>query len=156
VSSPTTGSCSPTSRSSRSRLNDNIKELRDLLLGLRPPMLDDMGLYKALETHLKNFGLKNGVQYSFQQPESPPTLTRDAQINIFRIVQEALNNIEKHASATHVTIEIETSPQKLFLTIRDARRGFSTPRTRGRPRNLGIASHAGADRAAWRAPQDKV
>jgi signal transduction histidine kinase len=90
------------------QLNTNIKELRDLLLGLRPPMLDDMGLYKALETHLKNFGLKNAIQYSFQEPEEPPALTRDAQINIFRIVQEALNNIEKHASATHVTIEIDT------------------------------------------------
>ncbi len=122
------------------QLNTNIKELRDLLLGLRPPMLDDMGLYKALETHLKNFGLQNGIQYSFQQPETPPVLTRDAQINIFRIVQEALNNIEKHASATHVTIEIEATPQKLFLTIRDDGRGFSTQRTRGRPRNLGIAS----------------
>ena len=103
-------------------------------------MLDDMGLYKALETHLKNFGLKNAIQYSFQEPEEPPALTRDAQINIFRIVQEALNNIEKHASATHVTIEIEATPQKLFLTIRDDGRGFSTQRTRGRPRNLGIAS----------------
>ena len=122
------------------QLNTNIKELRDLLLGLRPPMLDDMGLYKALETHLKNFGLQNGIQYSFQQPETPPVLTRDAQINIFRIVQEALNNIEKHASATHVTIEIEATSQKLFLTIRDDGRGFSTQRTRGRPRNLGIAS----------------
>jgi signal transduction histidine kinase len=121
------------------QLNANIKELRDLLLGLRPPMLDDMGLFKAIETHLKNFGHKNSVQYSFQPPESMPALTRDAQINLFRIVQEALNNIEKHAGASHVTIEIDTTPQKLHLTIRDDGKGFPH-KGRGKPRNLGIAS----------------
>jgi signal transduction histidine kinase len=122
------------------QLNSNIKELRDLLLGLRPPMLDDMGLFKALETHLKNFGIKNAIQCSFQPPENLPRLTRDAQINLFRIVQEALNNVEKHAGASHVTIEIETSPQKLYLTVRDDGKGFSTQRARSKPRNLGIAS----------------
>lgn len=122
------------------QLNTNIKELRDLLLGLRPPMLDDMGLYKALETHLKNFGIRNQVQYSMQLPEALPTLTRDAQINLFRIVQEALNNVEKHAGATHVTIEIETTPQKLYLTVRDDGRGYSLVKARSKTRNLGIAS----------------
>src|SRR5450756_1258973 len=122
------------------QLNSNIKELRDLLLGLRPPMLDDMGLFKALETHLKNFGIKNAIQCSFQPPENLPRLTRDAQINLFRIVQEALNNVEKHAGASHVTIEIETSPQKLYLTIRDDGKGFSPQKARGKTRNLGIAS----------------
>jgi signal transduction histidine kinase len=122
------------------QLNTNIKELRDLLLGLRPPMLDDMGLYKALETHLKNFAVRNSVQYSFQLPESAPRLTRDAQINLFRIVQEALNNVEKHARASHVTIEIETTPQKLYLTVRDDGKGYSAIRARGKTRNLGIAS----------------
>ncbi len=122
------------------QLNANIKELRDLLLGLRPPMLDDMGLYAALETHLKNFGLSNGIQTNLQMPEERPTISRDAQINLFRIIQEALNNIEKHASASHVTIEIETSPQKLHLSIRDDGKGFSTQKARGKTRNLGIAS----------------
>jgi signal transduction histidine kinase len=122
------------------QLNTNIKELRDLLLGLRPPMLDDMGLYKAIEMHLKNFAIKNSIQYSLQLPESQPILTRDAQINLFRIVQEALNNIEKHAVASHVTIEIETTPQKLYMSVRDDGKGFSTNKARGKPRNLGIAS----------------
>lgn len=122
------------------QLNTNIKELRDLLLGLRPPMLDDMGLYKALETHLKNFGMKNNLQSTFQSPESPPRLTRDAQINMFRIVQEALNNVEKHAGASHVTVEIESSPAKLFLTVRDDGKGFASSRNRGKTRSLGIAS----------------
>lgn len=122
------------------QLNTNIKELRDLLLGLRPPMLDDMGLYAALETHLKNFGLSNSIQASLRMPEDRPVISRDAQINLFRIIQEALNNIEKHARASHVTIEIETTPQKLHVSVRDDGKGFSTQKARGKTRNLGIAS----------------
>lgn len=122
------------------QLNSNIRELRDLLLGLRPPMLDDMGLYAALEAHLKNFGLSNRIQTNIQMPEDRPVISRDAQINLFRIIQEALNNIEKHAGANHVTIEIEASPHKLHLSIRDDGRGFSTQKARGKSRNLGIAS----------------
>jgi signal transduction histidine kinase len=122
------------------QLNNNIKELRDLLLGLRPPMLDDMGLYAALETHLKNFGASNSIQTSIQIPDDRPVISRDAQINLFRIIQEALNNVEKHAEASHVTIEIETSPQKLYLSIRDDGKGFSPQKARGKTRNLGIAS----------------
>ncbi len=122
------------------QLNNNIKELRDLLLGLRPPMLDDMGLYAALETHLKNFGISHGIQTSIRMPDDRPVISRDAQINLFRIIQEALNNVEKHAAASHVSIEIGTSPQKLHLTIRDDGKGFSPQKARAKPRNLGIAS----------------
>ena len=110
------------------------------MLGLRPPMLDDMGLYAALETHLKNFGVSNSIQTSLQMPDDRPVISRDAQINLFRIIQEALNNVEKHAGASHVTIEIETSPQKLYLSIRDDGKGFSPQKARGKTRNLGIAS----------------
>ena len=122
------------------QLNNNIKELRDLLLGLRPPMLDDMGLYAALETHLKNFGMANGISTTIQMPEERPIISRDAQINLFRIIQEALNNVEKHARAAHVTIEIEATAQKLQLFKRDDGKGFSPQKARGKTRNLGIAS----------------
>jgi signal transduction histidine kinase len=122
------------------QLTNNIKELRDLLLGLRPPMLDDMGLYAALETHMKNFGISNGIQTSIQMPEDRPVISRDAQINLFRIIQEALNNVGKHADASRVTIEIETSPHKLHVSIRDNGKGFSPQKARGKTRNLGIAS----------------
>lgn len=122
------------------QLSSNIKELRGLLLGLRPPMLDDMGLFTALETHLKNFGIKNSVQTSLQLPDELPALSRDAQINLFRIIQEGLNNVEKHAGAKHVTIEIETTSQKLYVTLRDDGKGFAAQKSRGKSRHLGIAS----------------
>lgn len=121
------------------QLNDNIKELRDLLLGLRPPMLEDLGLLSAIETHLKNFGIKNGIQTSFQSPDDLPPLTMDAQINFYRTIQETLNNVEKHAEASHVTIEIDTTPSKLFINIRDDGKGFSVHESGGKQRRLGIA-----------------
>lgn len=122
------------------QLTNSIKELREMLVGLRPPMLDEMGLFTALATYSKNFGQRTGVQASLQLPDGQPSLTRDAEINLFRIVQEALNNVEKHAEASHVTIEIEVTPNKLFLSVRDDGKGL--PRDRGavKPRKLGIAS----------------
>lgn len=122
------------------QLDNSIRDLRDLLLGLRPPMLDDMGLGKALEAHLKNFAARSRIQYSLQLPESMPALTRDARINLFRIVQEALNNVEKHAGARHVTIEVRTTTRKLHLAVRDDGKGYSRARARRKTRNLGIAS----------------
>lgn len=121
------------------QLTNSIKELREMLVGLRPPMLDEMGLFTALETHFKNFGQRTGLQTSLQLPEDHPQLTRDAEINLFRIIQEALNNVEKHAEAAHVTIEIEATPRRLYVTIRDDGKGLSKERGR-KPRALGIAS----------------
>ncbi len=122
------------------QLNTSIKELRDLLLGLRPPMLDDMGLLKALDVYLKSFGIKNDIQCVFQEPDDMPQLNKDAQINLFRIAQEALNNIEKHARASRVTVEIEVLESELHLMIRDDGRGFTISKTQHNPRKLGIAS----------------
>lgn len=122
------------------QLNDNIRELRTLLLGLRPALLDEMGFFTAMETHLKNFGIKNKIQTSLQLPDEPPQLSRDAQINLFRITQEALNNIEKHAAAQHVTIEVEITPNKMYLNIRDDGKGFAQQKSKEEPRHLGIAN----------------
>jgi len=126
-------------RELENQLTNNIEDLRELLLGLRPPLLDDMGLFPALETLLKNFRAKNGIQTNFQVPEELPQLSRDAQINIFRIIQEALNNVEKHANASHVTIEIEVTAQKLYVSIRDDGKGFPSGKIKA-GRHLGIAS----------------
>ncbi|MDD5749034.1 MAG: response regulator, partial [Actinomycetota bacterium] len=122
------------------QLMNSLNDLRELLLGLRPPMLDDMGLLPALESLHKNFGIKNHIQTTLNVPENPPELSRDSQINIFRIVQEALNNIEKHASASHVTTGLELTSEKLFITIRDDGKGFSMKKRLGKPGHLGIAS----------------
>lgn len=122
------------------QLSESVDELRGLLLGLRPPMLEEMGLFKALESHLKSFSKKTDVQVSLLLPDEPPALSRNAQINLFRIIQEALNNTEKHAGASRVTVAIEVTPRKLYLSIRDDGRGFASRKAHDKPNRLGIAS----------------
>jgi signal transduction histidine kinase/CheY-like chemotaxis protein len=121
------------------KLNDNIKELRELLLGLRPPMLDDMGLYPALETYLKSFGARSGIHTTFHTGEKMPVLNKDAQINVFRAIQECLNNVEKHAKATNVTVEVEAKPNKFVFTVRDNGKGFNVHKQGRKQARLGIA-----------------
>lgn len=121
------------------QLNSGIEELRELLIGLRPPMLDDMGLFSTLEAYLKNFQANTGIQTRLLLPEELPSLSKDAQTNLFRIFQEALNNIEKHAKASRATIEFETVLQKLSMTVRDDGKGFSAQGKRARRKHLGIA-----------------
>lgn len=124
----------------KEQLNDSIKQIRDLLVGIRPSMVEDMGLVAALRNQLKDFGIKNDMKTTLNLPDEIPDLTMDSQVNIFRIIQEALNNIEKHAEAKHVTVEIEASPQKLYLTVRDDGKGFSPQKEKRESRHLGIAN----------------
>lgn len=121
------------------QLNDIIKELREMLVGLRLPMLEDMGLFTAMRTTLKNYGIAHKVQTSYQAPDELPRLTKDAQINIYRAIQEALKNIEKHAGAMHVTIDVDATPRKLHINIRDDGKGFVPGKVGARERHLGIA-----------------
>ena len=121
-------------------LSDSIKDLRGLLLGLRPPMLDDLGLFAALDAHLKNFASGNGLSATIKRPDDEPSISRDAQINIFRLIQEALNNVEKHSRATQVRVEIDTTPRKLLISIIDNGRGFSTQKDLKNTTGFGIAN----------------
>jgi len=99
-----------------------------------------MGLFKALESHLKSFSKRTGVQVDLEMPDEPPELSRNAQINLFRVIQEALNNTEKHAKASRVDIAIDIGPQKLCVGVRDDGCGFEGLKSHGRQNNLGIAS----------------
>ncbi|MBK5092727.1 MAG: sensor histidine kinase [Actinobacteria bacterium] len=122
------------------QLTCDINEIRSMLAGLRPPTLNGTSLFSSLDTYLKNFGIKNNMQASLLVPDDLPTLSRDAQINIFRIFQETLNNIEKHSKATEVSVEIDVGLKDFFMTICDNGRGFHVINRRGLASHLGIAS----------------
>src|SRR5450756_834873 len=122
------------------QLTCNIGDVRSLLAGLRPPTLDGASLFGSLDAYLKNFGIKNDMQVSLLAPDELPAVSRDAQINIFRIFQETLNNVEKHAKASEVTVEVDIGLKDFFLTVRDNGKGFRVQEKRGLARHLGIAS----------------
>jgi signal transduction histidine kinase len=100
-----------------------LDEVRRACRDLRPSILDDLGLRAALEW-LCDSSNSRGVSSSFACTGSVRTLTPEAEIAIFRIAQEALSNVWRHAQATRVEVELKYLPDRLLLRIQDDGQGF--------------------------------
>lgn len=105
-------------------LNSIIEKSRSLAMRLRPSTLDVLGLTSALGTMLKEMGSNNKLKISFRHPDLDSLRFKAEPINLFRIVQEAMSNILKHAGATRVEIKITKSKGVLKISIHDNGRGF--------------------------------
>lgn len=106
-----------------SRIVDSATQhVRDIMVDLRPPLLDDYGLLAALRWHGEQFAHRYGIDVMVSGDEVQ--LDSSEAISLFRIAQEALNNIAKHAQASHVEIALEKSAQRLRLTVSDDGIGF--------------------------------
>lgn len=102
-----------------------VEDLRRICGNLRPPTIDSLGLPAALRSFARDWEERNGVQVSVELDSTFGRLPEAIELSIFRIVQESLNNIGRHAEATHAQVEIRSiSPRLLLLTIRDDGRGM--------------------------------
>ncbi len=105
-------------------VNQAMEELLNLARQLRPTALDDHGLMPAIETQLKRFSARTGIEVRVSTEGEPETLPEDVQTAVYRILQEALANIGRHAAATAVSVEMEVEDERLELHIRDDGVGF--------------------------------
>jgi len=115
-------------------LGQALEEVRRLSRELRPAALDDLGLEHALERHLREFSTRTGLRMRTRM--ALPVLDRPTQIALFRIVQEALTNVARHAGAQEVLVRLEPEGESLILEISDDGRGFDPDNT---PGALGLA-----------------
>lgn len=107
------------------RLNaDTIRSVRDLAMGLRPSMLDELGLEPALRWQGREFTRRSGVPVMVQIDGDLEELPESHRTCIYRIVQEALTNCAKHAKAANIRINVYGGSQWVRLTIRDDGVGF--------------------------------
>ncbi len=107
------------------QLIDHALELiHDLALDLRPPQLDDLGLTAALRWHIDRQAQASGMRISFEADDLPARLHPEVTIACFRIVQEALTNIIRHARAQQAWIALHRRDRTLVLTMRDDGAGF--------------------------------
>ncbi len=104
-------------------VNHGIHSLRKIANELRPALLDKLGLFATIEWMLTEFQKKTGILGRIQSPESQPLLDSSVSINIFRICQEALTNIAKHAEATLVCIKLDVDAEALNIIISDNGKG---------------------------------
>src|SRR5438034_10244534 len=84
-----------------------VTSVRRIVTDLRPKNLDDLGLLPALECLLLSFSKRHQLAYRLDAPKSAPPIADEIASPIYRIVQEALNNVAKHAHATQVTVQID-------------------------------------------------
>lgn len=98
--------------------------VRDLSRDLRPPMLDDLGLVPTLLWHLENLRQQVGMEVLFHHRGLDGRLPADIELTVFRVVQEALTNVVRHAGVRRATIALAKSGQRLRLHVQDAGRGF--------------------------------
>jgi two-component system, NarL family, sensor histidine kinase DegS len=104
-----------------------VDELRRISIDLRPGVLDDMGLIPALKWLTNQSNKMGKMRVHLTVNIFKPALPPEVEVNIFRIAQEALHNIEKHAKATEANINIDTDTESLIITIRDNGQGFVPP-----------------------------
>jgi signal transduction histidine kinase len=112
----------------RSTLQEQISELRAYAGELRPPILTQFGLVKAIQAHLETFHNRHPeIQIQFEESSAGPLLPEQACLALFRITQETLNNIVKHAQATQATIRLRKTLEQVSLEIEDNGVGFEIP-----------------------------
>ncbi|WMT88168.1 cache domain-containing protein [Pelagibacterium sp. 26DY04] len=111
-------------------LNGAIKEVRRLSHDLRPGALDDLGLSAALEALIHNFAERTGIKVSLEAVAFKNMLLPEARTALYRVAQEALNNIDRHAAATEVTIALSSPHGRVQMVITDNGKGFSSDNDR--------------------------
>ncbi len=101
-----------------------LSDMRHLVNELRPALLDDMGLPAALRHYVDNFASLTGLETNLTISKNPPRLPDDVETILFRITQEALTNITRHARARQVSVELRYDNSQAALQIKDDGRGF--------------------------------
>lgn len=109
-------------------LDDGVGFKRRIVENLRPTLLDNIGLVPAVRWITQETCTRAGLHYTEEYPEHEPRLIDDAAIMAFRLVQESLVNIVKHARATQVHVEIAVQADELMILIEDNGSGIDTDR----------------------------
>ncbi len=109
----------------RSSLDQSIVEVRRISSNLRPSVLDDFGLVPALKLLCKDFERVHAIPTSLEVGEDSSTdLDPEAETALYRIAQEAMANVAKHAGASLVVVRLERRMADVFLQVKDDGRGF--------------------------------
>ena len=106
-------------------VRDSLRDVRKIIYDLRPMTLDDLGLIPALSRYIEDFMKRTKLQVHFYATKITHRLPNTLEVSIYRVVQEALNNVAKHAQAQNVWIFLNLNENALRLAIRDDGQGFN-------------------------------
>jgi len=124
----------------RELLQQMSREIRTLSYLLHPPLLDDLGLVTALKEYVNGFSERSGIETSLELQPRFRRLPQIVETAFFRITQESLSNIQRHAGSKTAKVTLRDEPDFIVLEITDYGRGISTPENghSSRPTRLGV------------------
>src|ERR1700675_2878314 len=114
-----------------SLVTTGINEVRDVSSVLPPPMLEELGLASAIRWHAREFGRRSGLKFHLELPEEIEPLSPEVQLALFRIAQECLTNVYKHAQTGSATLRLAHEQQSIVLQVRDHGVGIASERLKG-------------------------
>ncbi|TMQ31321.1 MAG: PAS domain S-box protein [Nitrospirae bacterium] len=124
----------------RAQVGHLSDDLHDLAYRLHPSLLEHVGLEVALRDHVAEFTKRTGLPVTFDAREVPAMLSQEVAINLFRVMQESLQNVSKHAQATRVIVRLSGSSNGIGLSVRDNGKGFDLESKDARMKGFGLVS----------------
>jgi signal transduction histidine kinase len=100
-------------------LDEAVSSTRSISHLLHPPLVDEIGFIAAARSYLEGFSRRTGVGVTSDLPDNEDRLPRDLELTLFRVLQEALANIQRHSKSTKVDVHFEADPNSTTLSIRD-------------------------------------
>jgi signal transduction histidine kinase len=123
-----------------------IDEVRRITHGLRPYQLDRLGLTQAIRASVSRASENSAILFASRVEDIDGLFDKDAEIHVYRIVQEAITNAVKHSSATEAAVVIKKRTAVVSLAIRDNGRGFNPAKPSSEPHDLGYGLNGIAER----------
>jgi signal transduction histidine kinase len=122
--------------------SDGVEELQRMVSGLHPPQLDDLGLLAALRWYANDISTRFGIKINIVTHGAKPQVSSDVRAVVFRIAQEAITNVVRHANATTLDIQLDYTEDLIYLRVEDNGQGFNTDlvlkKKPGRPTAWGL------------------
>ena len=139
---PSAGDCSKELRSIQDRLTELSDDVRHLAYQFHPSILDDLGLTVALQRLVDECAARANLQGTFEVSPAPQTVPQTVGTCLYRIAQESLANVMKHAQASKVMVSLASTADAITLTVQDDGVGFDAQQLANNHRGLGLISMA--------------
>lgn len=123
--------------SSLKLIDESVDAVQRITSKLRPAILDELGISAAIDWQVQDFKKHTGIDYIINVPKDEPELGKDKLTSVFRIFQETLTNVARHANASKIFINLNEYKNNLILEIKDNGKGI-TPNQVNSPNSLGI------------------
>lgn len=120
------------------RIAGAVAEIRAISHDLRSAALDNLGLAPALDQLAREFEQRTGIAAEVRWVQPPLRLPGELELTLFRVAQEALTNIERHAGASRIELQLERSRREMQLCVSDDGRGLDTEQARAENRGIGL------------------